>query len=81
MMTQIRTIAPPGMVTLCIGNNSFVNRLPEINIKISFPAKQTFIAEFNKGHRKRPGLFRYRLFKSFSVPELNGWHIDLPKPA
>ncbi len=71
MMTQVWTIAPPGMVTVCMGNNSFVDGLPGVNIKISFPAKQTFMGEFNKGHRKRPGLFRSGLDKSFSVPELN----------
>jgi hypothetical protein len=52
-----------------MGNNSFVDGLPGVNIKISFPAKQTFMGEFNKGHRK-DRVFRSGLGKSFSVPEI-----------
>jgi hypothetical protein len=39
------------MIAVSMRDNGFFNRLPGIDIKISLPAIQAFIGEFNQRHK------------------------------
>jgi hypothetical protein len=39
------------MIAVGMGGNSFLYRLPGIDIKIPLPAKKAFIGEFNQSHK------------------------------
>lgn len=49
-MTEIMLHAPPGMIAMCVGDDSIVYRSPGIDVEVALPAKQTFIGEFNERH-------------------------------
>ena len=57
MMTEIGFAAKSRVITMGMGDHSFINRLPWINIEIACTAIQALIREFDQQEKKLRNIF------------------------